>query len=74
MFYTFLVPWSSLIFSLRKEAEALAEACEGRGIQAVLAILAPGEQEIVRRPGLRALARLVSENHQMLLEIGAPPQ
>lgn len=54
------------------EGEALAEACEDRGVQAVLAIvLTPGEVEVVRRPGLKALARLASDNHRALLEIGA---
>lgn len=53
------------------EGEALAEACEDRGVQAVLAIvLSPGEAEVVRRPGLKALARLASDSHQKLLEIG----
>lgn len=56
---------------LTTEGEALAEACEDRGVQAVLAIvLSPGEVEVVRRPGLKALARLASDNHQTLLEIG----
>lgn len=54
-----------------QEGEALAEACEGRGVQAVLAIvLSPGEAAVVRRPGLKALARLASDNHQTLLQIG----
>ncbi|CAM9652039.1 unnamed protein product [Ectocarpus sp. 6 AP-2014] len=53
------------------EGEALAEACEGRGVQAVLAIVtSSGEVEVVRRPGLKALARLASDNRQTLLEIG----
>lgn len=38
---------------------------------AVLAILGDGEQEVVRRPGMKALARLASGNHGTLLEIGA---
>lgn len=55
----------------RTEGEALAEACEGRGVQAVLAIVtSSGEVEVVRRPGLKALARLASDNRQTLLEIG----
>lgn len=33
-------------------------------------VLSPGEVEVVRRPGLKALARLASDNHQALLEIG----
>lgn len=33
-------------------------------------VLSPGEVEVVRRPGLKALARLASENHQTLLAIG----
>ncbi|CAM9621039.1 unnamed protein product [Ectocarpus sp. 12 AP-2014] len=53
------------------EGEALAEACEGRGVQAVLAIVtSSAEVEVVRRPGLKALARLASDNRQTLLEIG----
>eukprot|EP00904_Undaria_pinnatifida_P009550 jgi/Undpi1/5725/HiC_scaffold_2.g00999.m1 len=53
-----------------EEAEALAEACEGRGIETVLTILNPGEQEALRRPALKALARLASENYQTLLQVG----
>eukprot|EP00752_Nemacystus_decipiens_P011049 g9815.t1 len=62
---------SKLVKLSVEEGEALAEACEDRGVQAVLAIvLSPGEAEVVRRPGLKALARLASDNHQTLLEIG----
>lgn len=52
------------------EAEALAEACEGRGVSAVLAIVDAREQEIVRRPALKALARLASKSQKTLLEVG----
>ncbi|CAM9991080.1 unnamed protein product, partial [Hapterophycus canaliculatus] len=53
------------------EGEALAEACEGQGMRAVLAIvLSPGGVEVVRRPGLKALVRLASGDRQTLLEIG----
>lgn len=55
---------------LCEEGEALAEACEGRGVSAVLAILGAEEQDSVRRPGLKALARLASESHETRLEIG----
>ncbi|CAN0092272.1 unnamed protein product [Pylaiella littoralis] len=66
------VPSASRLIKLSpEEGEALAEACEGRGVQAVLAIvLSPGEAAVVRRPGLKALARLASDNHQTLLQIG----
>lgn len=41
-------------------------------MQAVLAIVvAPGGAEVVRRPGLKALARLASGDRQTLLEIGS---
>lgn len=33
-------------------------------------VLSPGEAEVIRRPGLKALARLASGDHQTLLEIG----
>lgn len=55
---------------LLAEGEELAVACEGRGVPAVLAILGGGEREMVRRPALKALARLASESHSALLEVG----
>ncbi|CAM9787295.1 unnamed protein product, partial [Sphacelaria rigidula] len=52
------------------EGEALAEACEGRGVSAVLALLDGNEHDTLRRLALAALARLASENHFTLLEVG----
>lgn len=60
---------------MSEEGEALAEACEERGALAVLTLLGAAEQKAIRRPGLKALARLASDNHPTLLEIGGrPPQ
>lgn len=55
---------------LASEAEALAEACEGREASALVTLLDAVEGESVRRSGIKALARLTSQSRQALLDVG----
>lgn len=52
------------------EAEALAEACEGREASALVTLLDAVEGEAVRRSGIKALARLASRSRQALIDVG----
>ncbi|CAB1114255.1 unnamed protein product [Ectocarpus sp. CCAP 1310/34] len=66
----------SIVFNLVAERRVLSAQKLSKQLYYVAAVLAivtsSREVEVVRRPGLKALARLASDNRQTLLEIGRP--
>lgn len=67
---TILPSLTTMLLPLLVEAEALASACESRGIRAVILMLDASQRGAIRRQGLQVLARLSSRGSDVLLEAG----